>query len=348
MRHVPGAMAVVLLTSASPAFAATPAVPGDLCARPGACGTIVGPVRAAGQRTPLPDTAVIAVPASSKRLRAVDDPASHRPAWLREVRTGADGSLALEVPPGLVRLVIVAPGFERFELVVEVVAAAPTAVKLFPRPLELNPYRTVVRAPAERARVPDIAARTLSREEIATLPGTQGDPLRALQSLPGVARTPGGLGLLVLRGAAPNQSQVFVGEHPVPRAFHVLSLASVVPGDVIDRIDFVPGNFDSRYGNATGGVVVIEPRRGRRDGVHGFGKVDLAASGALVEGRAGQEGRIVHPGGPAGLHRRRAGGRAEAPRRAGFFTAALLRLSGDGRSPAAGWRHDHRAGDRLG
>jgi hypothetical protein len=275
--------------ASAPASAATP-VPVDVCARPGACGTIVGPVRVAGQRTPLPDIAVIAVPASSKRLRAAADPATDRPAWLREVRTGADGSLALEVPPGLVRLVIVTPGFERLESVVAVEAGAATAVRLFPRPLELNPYRTIVRAPTERARAPAVAARTLGREEIATLPGTQGDPLRALQSLPGVARTPGGLGLLVLRGAAPNQSLVFVGEHPVPRAFHVLSLASVVPGDIIDHIDFVPGNFDSRYGNATGGVVVIEPRRGRRDGVHGFGKVDLAAAGTLVEGRLGKRG----------------------------------------------------------
>ncbi len=298
MRHVLPAMvkgtglwaaATVLYSAAAQAGPAGP-TPVDLCAREGACGIIRGPVRAAGQRTPLADTAVIAVPASSRRLRAVDDPVSARPAWLREVRTGADGSLALEVPPGLVRLVIVAGGFERFEVVVEVKAGATEAVKLFPRPLATNPYRTVVRTPTERARVPNVAARTLSREEIATVPGTQGDPLRALQNLPGVARTPGGLGLLVLRGASPNQSQVFIGEHPVPRAFHVLSLASVVPGDVIDHIDFVPGNFDSRYGNATGGVVVIEPRRGRRDGVHGFGKVDLTATGGLVEGKLGKKG----------------------------------------------------------
>ncbi|HEY0132828.1 MAG TPA: hypothetical protein VGB85_02075, partial [Nannocystis sp.] len=57
----------------APVVAASP-VPVDVCARAGACGTIVGPVRVAGQRTPLADTAVIAVPASSKRLRASADP----------------------------------------------------------------------------------------------------------------------------------------------------------------------------------------------------------------------------------------------------------------------------------
>jgi len=283
------ALGLALLLAPGPGRARE-AVPSDLCARSGACGQILGAVRAGGQRTPVAEVSVLAVPASSRRLDAVADPASSRPAWLRQARTDAEGGLALVTPPGLVRLVIVAPGFARFEAVVEVKAGATTAVKLFPRPLEINPYRTVVRSPPETARVPDVAARTLSREEIATLPGTQGDPLRALQNLPGVARTPGGLGLLVLRGASPNQSQVFVGEHPVPRAFHVLSLASVVPADVIERIDFVPGNFDSRYGNATGGVVVIEPRRGRRDGLHGFGEIDLAAASALIEGPVGKRG----------------------------------------------------------
>lgn len=282
-------LALALAPAAARAQEAAPD-PSDMCEQPGACGRIAGPVKAGGDRTAVADVAVIAVPASSRRLRAVDDPASDRPAWIRQARTGADGALDLATPPGLVRLVIVAPGFERFEAVVEVAVGETTPVKLFPRPLGLNPYRTVVRAPVESARVPSPATRTLSREEIATLPGSQGDPLRALQNLPGVARTPGGLGLLVLRGAAPNQSLVFVGEHPVPRAFHVLSLASVVPADVIDRIDFVPGNFDGRYGNATGGVVVIEPRRGRRDGFHGFGEVDLAAASALVEGPVGKRG----------------------------------------------------------
>ncbi len=281
-----GALGLVL---AGPA-AAAPGPNVDPCATQ-ACGTVVARVRAAGMREAMADTAVIAVPASSRRLRAIEDPASDRPAWIRQAHTDAAGNLSLTVPPGLVRLVIVTPGFDRLEQVVEVTASQATEViKIFVRPQGVNPYRTVVRAPTETARAPNVTARTLSREEIATLPGSQGDPLRALQNLPGVARTPGGLGLLVLRGASPNQSSVYVGEHPVPRAFHVLSLASVVPADIIDRLDYVPGNFDSRYGNATGGVVVLEPRKGRRDGLHGFGEVDLAAASAMVEGRLGKRG----------------------------------------------------------
>ncbi|MBZ5715372.1 TonB-dependent receptor [Nannocystis pusilla] len=275
--HVVGA---VYLGTCLKAHAAAPPRPAPQvsppCAGRSDCGTLRARVRAAGLRTALAEVRVVIVAASGEATVALTD---------------AAGRLAVDLPPGKVRVVIAAPGFERLEQTLEIRARATTERQLFPRPTEWNPYRTVVRDAQEKR--PEAGARSLSREEIATMPGNQGDPLRALQNMPGVARTPGGLGLLVLRGASPLQSGVFVGEHPVPRAFHALALASVVPGDVIERLDFVPGNFDARYGNASGGMVVIEPRRGRRDGVHGNIGVDLRAASALVEGPLGKRGSFI-------------------------------------------------------
>ena len=98
------------------------------------------------------------------------------------------------VPPGRVRIVVLADGFERHEQI-ELVRAGRAVTTVFLRPLEGNPYRTVVNqsAPATTAAEP-VTGRALEREEIATMPGTQGDPLRAVQSLPGVGRSPGGVG----------------------------------------------------------------------------------------------------------------------------------------------------------
>ena len=42
------------------------------------------------------------------------------------------------------------------------------------------------------------------------MPGTFGDPVRIVQSLPGAARAPFGTGMLVLRGANPGDSKVYV------------------------------------------------------------------------------------------------------------------------------------------
>src|SRR5690606_18339357 len=65
-------------------------------------------------------------------------------------------------------------------------------------------------------------------------------------------------------------------------------LASIVPAGVLSGIQYVPSNFSSHYGNATGGLVVLTPRVGRRDGLHGHAKLDIISAGALVEGPVGR------------------------------------------------------------
>jgi hypothetical protein len=237
------------------------------------CIVLRGRVARAGDRVLLPRVPII--------VAAPGEP----PAWILRVATDDEGRFSVDIPQGRVRIVILVPGFERFETTVNAdVQSKPLAIAL--RPDSSDPYRTVV---AARPR-PDVGVspRRLDREEVATAPGTQGDALRALQSLPGIARTPGGLGLLVLRGASPRQSVLFVGEHRVPRAFHALAISSVVPADALEEVEFVPSNYSSRYGNGTGGAVILHPRPGRRDGWHGYGELDLAGVGGMVEGPVGR------------------------------------------------------------
>ncbi|PCC67605.1 hypothetical protein SAMN02745121_02241 [Nannocystis exedens] len=239
-----------------------------------------GALRSAGERQPL----------AGARLYA----RSRRgPDWTRAAVTAADGSFVLADLPSLdFELVVVAAGHERLE--------QPTTAGFWRRrrppviylqPAGAGRYRTIVAQ--ERTPRPSPFSVELAPDEIAALPGSQGDPLRALQNLPGSARVPGGLGLLILRGAAPNQSQVFVGEHPVPRAFHVPGLASIVPAGVLSGLSYVPSNFAPNYGNATGGIVVLTPRVGRRDGVHGHAKLDLISAGAQVEGPVGRGSFLI-------------------------------------------------------
>jgi hypothetical protein len=257
-----------------------------------ACTPVSGVVRVASDRSPLANATVIVVPAGDERVGRVRRPGDPPPdpPWLVAATTDDEGRFATEAVPGpRVRVIVIAPGFLRDEyiLAVDTKASAtsePTTLKAFVRPDPDQPYRTEVAPPAGPSATTAPTARVLEAEEIRTLPGSQGDPLRAIQNLPGAVRAPGGLGVLILRGAAPSQSRVFLGGLPIPRAFHVLSLSSIVPADILDRLDFIPGNFDARYGGATGGIVEIEPRAGRTDRVHGFGEIDLAAASALVEG----------------------------------------------------------------
>src|SRR5262249_34674841 len=41
----------------------------------------------------------------------------------------------------------------------------------------------------------------------------------------------------------------------VPLIYHFGGLTSVLPTELLDKIDFYPGNFSARYGRVNGGIV---------------------------------------------------------------------------------------------
>ena len=120
---------------------------------------------------------------------------------------------------------------------------------------------TRVRARAEH---PEETKQTLTKAELTTVPGTIGDPLRVLQNMPGVARAPFGLGLLIVRGANPTDTGVFIGGEPIPVLYHFLAGPSVFTHNLIDKIDFYPGGFGVRYGRFIGGARRRQPQGQRR------------------------------------------------------------------------------------
>ncbi|HSQ64827.1 MAG TPA: TonB family protein [Polyangiaceae bacterium] len=126
--------------------------------------------------------------------------------------------------------------------------------------------------------------RTLDRTEIESMPGGAGDALRPIESLPGVSRAPAFSGLIILRGSAPQDSQVFIDRAAVPLAFHFGGLAAVVPTELIDHVDVYPGNYDVQYGRGNGGIVDIGLRSPARDRIHAVAKFDLIDGSALAEG----------------------------------------------------------------
>ncbi len=134
----------------------------------------------------------------------------------------------------------------------------------------------------------EVVKRTLQRAELERIPGTNGDALRAIQNLPGVARPPGIAGLLIVRGSNPQDTQVFVDGTPIPLVYHFGGLSSVVPTEMIDKIDFYPGNFSSQYGRAIGGIVDVGIRDPKKDQIHGMAQVDFIDLRAMVEGPIGK------------------------------------------------------------
>jgi TonB family protein len=197
-----------------------------------------------------------------------------------DVVTGDDGTFYFHgVPPGDYKLLAVDARFERLQRPITLGKREALEVRLWMRPRGGNPYETVVEGQRETI---EVTRRTLSRQQLTSVPGTFGDPIRVIQTLPGMQRAPFGLGLLLVRGSNPDDTGIYVDGHEVPSLFHFLGGPSIFNAEMLDSIDLYPGGFPARFGRHHGGAVALELRPSKSDGVHGSAKVDFIDAGGYL------------------------------------------------------------------
>ncbi len=125
--------------------------------------------------------------------------------------------------------------------------------------LEIDESATV-RAPPlvrEAAQV-DLDASTAER-----VAGTQGDSINAVRTVGGVARPSADAGGLVVWGASPSDTRLYVDWIPVPQLFHIGGRRSIVPTPMVRSVALVPGGPGPAYGRAIGGLVRVETASAR-------------------------------------------------------------------------------------
>jgi TonB family protein len=119
--------------------------------------------------------------------------------------------------------------------------------------------------------------------------GTQGDVLKIVENLPGVARASAGSSQIVVWGAAPEDTRVYVDGLHVPLLYHFGGLRSVVHTDLVQSVELVPGGYGAAYGRGLGGLVVVATRDPPKDRVHGSVQVDVMDASAAVQGPVGKD-----------------------------------------------------------
>ena len=143
--------------------------------------------------------------------------------------------------------------------------------------LEFGATATIEAPPRE------VTKRSLSGEELLRVAGTRGDPLRAIEYMPGVGRSPQAE-FIIIRGSSPADSEVEFEGAPVYRLYHFGGLTSFVQPRLLDKIDLYPGNFSARFGRKMGGIVDVGLRDPKTDGLHGMIDINIVDSSFLVEG----------------------------------------------------------------
>ncbi|HET9958008.1 MAG TPA: TonB family protein, partial [Polyangiaceae bacterium] len=175
----------------------------------------------------------------------------------QRVTTDAEGRFRLPgALPGTYRVRVATPGFRELQSDEQVTVGEATDLvyRLFPETTEDE----IVIEGERPAR--EVTRRTIERREIERIPGTSGDALRSIESLPGVGRSPGLAGLLIVRGSSPQDTDIYVDGSVTPLAYHFGGLTSVIPTELLERIDFYPGNFSARFGRVQGGIVDVGMR----------------------------------------------------------------------------------------
>jgi TonB family protein len=199
-----------------------------------------------------------------------------------EMVTDAQGEWsAVDIPAGSVTVHIEAAGFLPSDSSELVESGETLEVMYRLRPPSRGLEVTI------RGEQPDreVTKRTIERKELALVPGTGGDALKAIEAMPSVARAPALSGMVIVRGSGPAGTQKFVDGTFVPNLYHFGGLTSVVPTEMIEAIDFYPGNFSVEYGRATGGIMDVRLREMQHDGeYHGLAQVDMIDARVMARG----------------------------------------------------------------
>ncbi len=130
---------------------------------------------------------------------------------------------------------------------------------------------------------------TLNPQELRRVPGTQGDPIKMLETLPGVITNSAGGGggndpnAIYVRGSSGGENSFWINRLPTDYLYHLWGISVVNPSLVKDFNIFL-GGFPVEYDDVLGGVVDIQLRNPKTDRLHQTYRIALNESAALIEG----------------------------------------------------------------
>ncbi len=133
----------------------------------------------------------------------------------------------------------------------------------------------------------------IDQQQIQKMPILGDDPIRAAQTLPGVAAN-GVSAQSYIRGSESRDTGIVLNGNTLLEPYHVRnfqSLFSTIDSRAVDGIEVFSGNFPVRYGNQTGGVMVIDTMEPSSEGRTELGlsvfNASVLSTGAVADSKLG-------------------------------------------------------------
>ena len=124
----------------------------------------------------------------------------------------------------------------------------------------------------------------ISGSTLKSVPGSGGDPLRGLQSLPGMTFADDSEAAPAVRGSRPSDNYVEADFVPVGYLFHADGVISVFNSDLIESFEIYPSAYGPEFSGVTGAVFDSKLRDPKTDRFHGTIDASFLHTGVLVEG----------------------------------------------------------------
>jgi outer membrane cobalamin receptor len=129
----------------------------------------------------------------------------------------------------------------------------------------------------------DYSVITENAQKIIDVPGSLGDPLMAVFSLPGVLSEGDGGGSPAVRGSSPSDNLYLIDGAPAGYVFHSFS-TSIFNDNIIQDFELFSAGFGANYSNAIGGVFDIKLRDPKSQDITTKIDLSLLRAGVFVEG----------------------------------------------------------------
>ncbi len=191
----------------------------------------------------------------------------------RTTTTDAAGKFSfVAVPVGAYTLVLSRTGFanESHQVVIKKNKRIDLRIPLRPTDGSVIVITERIKRPARK----QVVETTIKRDEGSQVAGTQGDVVKVVQTLGGVARARAGTSELVVWGASPSDTRLYVDDVPVPRLFHIGGSRSILASPMVTSVSLIPGGFDAAYGRAIGGMVKVSTAEPTKPRIGAFASAD--------------------------------------------------------------------------
>ena len=154
----------------------------------------------------------------------------------------------------------------------------------------------VITAEAEEIEEFDISPgrTTLQVRELKAAPAAvEADPIRTIQTLPGVASLSDFSVGLYVRGGTPDQNLVLLDGTDVYNASHLFGLFSTFPADAAKSTELLRGAYPARYGGRLSSVLNVITDEGNKEEFEASGGASLMASRLTLQGPVGRGSWLI-------------------------------------------------------